>query len=592
MAIVFRSRHEIESLHELADGGEAKIYDYKSGYVIKLFHTKVNLKVKEVKVKFFVSVKDELPDNVVGPQAEVLTNGRFFVGYAMQKLVGAEDLHMLTKQKYLASMHFSNRDVLSIITSFGVDLGKLHSKGILVGDISDYNFQIIGRKNYFIDVDSYGVVGKFMPDAYTELFTCPDSYMQDNTVKFSMENENYNFAVLAFYVLTRIHPFGGTYLPDKRLSTLERMKRKISIIGKYSKDIKIPKIVASWKWMSPQLQSDFLRIFENGEKIDITPSLKDCLNNLKHCSKHDVWYYSKFTECPLCNENAKVKVAPVPVKASKAGSARGPQLVSIFSNPQKDCAYIFDDLYYLTTNYQVVHVPTGRKVNTKTGTKIYFSDDGKFVYIADSDIIKVFDENNECISVIERMPKTDYIIRDTTVFYVDRANNFIKLEVTNSGNRPEYITKVYKPFFEVSEDGRIFIVSKYPGRLRIYTKDYNFDVSYTGWINEYAIKYDPVTHHWLFAYQLSNGNYRTIVFSKDRIKYDDDVIKYNAMPLSNIDFANNTIYDPDDGKIIGTNIVRGIAKEFACGVVDESSRLQFTGKGFKIYNPKDIYKFE
>ena len=64
------------------------------------------------------------------------------------------------------------------------------------------------------------------------------------------------------------------------------------------------------------------------------------------------------------------------------------------------------------------------------------------------------------------------------------------------------------------------------------------------------------------------------------------------MPLGNIDFCNNTIYDPDDGKIVGTNILKGTAKEFPCSVVDEASKLEFTGRGFKIYNQDAIYKFE
>ena len=66
---------------------------------------------------------------------------------------------------------------------------------------------------------------------------------------------------------------------------------------------------------------------------------------------------------------------------------------------------------------------------------------------------------------------------------------------------------------------------------------------------------------------------------------------YNAQTLSNIDFCNNTIYDPADGKIVGTNISKNTAKEFDCSVVDEGSRLQFTGRGFKIYNKQNIYNY-
>ena len=271
----FRSRREIERLNKLAEGGEASIYDYSLDSVLKLFHAKVNLSIKDKKIRFFITVQNRLPKNVIGPQEEATVSGNV-VGYVMKKLVGSEDLHMLVKPKYLASMHLSNKDVLKIMTSFGLDLTKLHSMGIIVGDISDYNFQIIGLKNYFIDVDSYGVSGKFLPDAYTEMFTCPDSYKPNKTVEFSLENEYYNFAVLTFYILTRIHPFGGTYLPDKSMSTLERMKKRISVVGKHSKDIKSRKLSAVGNgchlnfWM---ISSRFLRMVK---KLILHLILKIC----------------------------------------------------------------------------------------------------------------------------------------------------------------------------------------------------------------------------------------------------------------------------------------------------------------------------
>lgn len=587
----FRSRRDIERLNKLAEGGEAAIYDYSLDTVLKLFHTKVNLNIKAKKISFFITVQNQLPKNVIGPKEEAMVNGNV-VGYVMEKLIGAEDLHMLVKPKYLASMHFSNKDVLRIMTSFGLDLNKLHKMGIIVGDISDYNFQIIGLRNYFIDVDSYGVKGKFLPDAYTEIFTCPDSYKSNKTVEFSIENEYYNFAVLTFYILTRIHPFGGTYQFDKGMSTLERMKKRISVVGKYRKDIKIPKIIGSWNWMSPQLLDDFLQIFENGKRIDITPNLEDLLNNLEYCKVHDTWYYSKYNKCPLCDEKAQIKTAPKIVRVKPIPGAKGPQLVVVFSSSSNDCLYILSGNHYLNKNNQAVHIASGRKVSVLRGQKVDFSDDGKVVYVADEKEIKIYDANDRLMSTIERMHKTNYLVRDKVIYYVDKGDNFIKLEITSRGNEPTYLGLCYKPLFEVSEDGRVFVASMYPKRMRVHTNYYDFDVDYTGWVNEYAIKYDKITHHWLFVYQLFNGKFRTIVFSKDKIKYDDDVINYSAMPLSNIDFCNNTVYVPDDGKIVGINTVKGTAKEFSCNVVDEASKLEFTGKGFKIYNQDAIYKFE
>lgn len=585
MAINFKSRSRVDGLNKLAEGGEATIYELDSKTVIKIFKANVDINKKEDKVKHFISIKNQFPKNVIGPEEVVTINGKF-AGYAMRKLIDAEDLHMLTKPKYLAAEKLTNQDVLKIITDFGSDLGKLHATGIIVGDISDYNFQMNGKTGYFIDVDSWGIKDKYAPDAYTEMFTCPDSYSSNGSIKFSLENENYNFAVLAFNMLTRIHPFGGTYFLDKNLSPLERMKKKISIVGKHKSNIKIPKIIGSWKWISPKLEQDFIEIFEQGKKFDITPDLQELFKNMKHCSTHDMYYYSKYNECPLCNENAKVKAAPTVTKATNA--VNGPQITIVFS--ETNCAFILSKLHYFNKNNETVHIETRRKFKVARGNKVYFSKDGKNVYVADEDIIKVYDENNQLTATIERMHKSNYLVKDKNVYYVDKGNNLVKLTITKSGNMPTYLGQVYNPIIE-EDDGKVFVVSTYPKTAIVTTPDYNFEVSYSGKINEYAIKHDKVTNKWLFVYQLPNGNYRTMVFSKKQIEYDDDTIVYNAQTLSNIDFNNNTVYDPADGKIIGINIRKNVAKEFVCDVVDEGSKLEFTGKGFRIYNKNKIYNY-
>ena len=166
MAINFTSRSRIESLKVLAEGGEATIYEYDAKSVIKIFKSGVDLVKKEQKVTFFIQVASKLLKNVIGPQDIVTIRGKF-AGYLMKRLVAVEDLHMLTKPKFLTTEHLTNQDVLQIVTSIGRDLATLHSMGILVGDVSDYNFQISGKSNYFIDVDSWGVNGRFSPDAYT-----------------------------------------------------------------------------------------------------------------------------------------------------------------------------------------------------------------------------------------------------------------------------------------------------------------------------------------------------------------------------------------------------------------------------------------
>ena len=82
MAINFTSKKRLESLNKLAEGGEATIYEYDSKRVIKVFKPNVDLDRKKEKVNYFISIKDQLPKNVIGPEEVVTVQGKF-VGYAM-----------------------------------------------------------------------------------------------------------------------------------------------------------------------------------------------------------------------------------------------------------------------------------------------------------------------------------------------------------------------------------------------------------------------------------------------------------------------------------------------------------------------------
>ena len=66
-------------------------------------------------------------------------------------------------------------------------------------------------------------------------------------------------------------------------------------------------------------------------------------------------------------------------------------------------------------------------------------------------------ENDNLISTIERKYKTNYILKDKDLYYVDKGNNLIKLTISTRGNMPNYLGQVYNPIFEVSDDGKVFV---------------------------------------------------------------------------------------------------------------------------------------
>jgi hypothetical protein len=95
----------------------------------------------------------------------------------------------------------------------------------------------------------------------------------------------------------------------------------------------------------------------------------------------------------------------------------------------------------------------------------------------------------------------------------------------------------------------------------------------------------------LFVYKRPNGKWRTLIFGKSGVEYDSSALRFAAVPLANLCFANGTIYDPNAGKIVGINPLKGTAREFTCAVVNEASALRFEAGGFVIVGDTQICRF-
>lgn len=580
MAINFTAG-QLAKLKLLTEGGEAKIYEYKNNTLIKIFKPHIDIRRKEAKVNKILSGK--MPSNVYGP-IEIVTVNNKFAGYVMKKVENAEVFHQLVKGKYLKTYQITNKDVLELMVDSGKTITAFHKSGGLIGDYNDYNIMMKGNKSYFIDVDSWGISAGLTPDAYTEIFMDPNAMRANGSVDFSLEAEHYNFAVLSFNMLTRLHPFGGTYVKDENMTTMDRMKKKISVLGNHK--ITIPKIIPSWDWMSPQLKAEYQDIFEKGKRQNILGSLEELTDNLEYCKVHKMYYFSKYKECPICNSNAKVAEPPVIVQVTTAKK----NIICVVFEAQ-DVRILLNSSQYVNTNNEVVHIQSKRKVKLERGKMIDFTSDGKFAFVVDSNTITIYDENNKLHSTLERMHKTPYVVKGNYLYFVDRTGTLLKTQVTPNGNIGSNIGQVFNPLFAVSDIGETFVGSFYPKKAIIKINNYNFEVAYKGKIKEYAIKQDSISKKWLFIYQLSNGKYRTMVFGNKVVEYDEEMISYAANPLSNICFYKDTICVPGAGKITMINYVKNLTKEIPCNVVREDSKLNYSNGVFEITNEDKIYQF-
>ncbi|MCL2869252.1 hypothetical protein FWF48_00365 [Candidatus Saccharibacteria bacterium] len=568
----------LRRLNKLAEGGEAIIYDYKPDKVVKVFGSKANLNHKQAKVERLLKAK--LPTEVVLPNDTLLMNGHFN-GYVMAKVAG-EAVHQLTKRKFLQINRLNNKAVLGLTLQISKVLDILHQHGVVVGDISDYNILFEPGKQLqprFIDVDSWGI-GGLSPDAFTEGFMPTEAYLK-NGMQLNANTDLFGFGVLAFNLLSTIHPFNGTLKSSPNMTTMERIRHHASVLG--TNKIIIPKMVPSWQWLSPDLQNAFLQIFEQDVRSSLVSVLEDQLQHSKYCRSHKLYYYDKYSDCPLCSRSARI--IAVPVKATRHQIA-----ISVIFEAA-DVELLLSTHHYLSRSGRIVHISSQRSELVCFGHKVEFSDDGQLAFVASQDAVQVIDDQGAQVGLVERAHGSDFKVIKQMLYYIDRSYQLCSIKFNPLGNQKSCLALAYRPLFGVSAKGDICVVSRYPGKLQVQINQHNFELVCPDKIQEYVITQDGLTGKWLFIYRLNNGKYRTVVFSKTAIEYDQDVLMYNATPLTNLYFYGGIIYDPGNSKIVGTNLTKNSAKEFACSVVDEASALRFDGHKFTIVAQDKIYRF-
>lgn len=575
----------LKKLPKLADGGEATIYEHGADEVIKIFHPTTRVCDKEVKVKNLLA-SGLHASGLVLPTDVVEVNGKF-VGYVMPRINGANPLHDFTKARFVKTEQLSNLDTLQIVANIGEKVDMLHGRQTIIGDVSDNNF-MAGLKPphhvYFIDLDSWGING-LSPDAFTETFVPPESYGA-TSMRLDAASDRFGYAILAFNVLTRLHPFNGTYTKDDNMSITGRIKNGLSVLGKAKGDIIINKAIPSWQWMSPDLLDGFLKIFEKGVRDSIVPLVEDQLKHSKKCPIHAIYYYDRFADCPLCSGQAKIVVVPIPAVVAAVGAA--PKLVVVFES--KDVRLMLGKDSYISTDGDVVHLPSKRRTRFVHG-RTYFAASGRYAIGIDNHSVCVKDVAEKEICNIPRAHNSSFALNGVNLFYVDCSEVVCQLTITSVGLSNGEIQQSHNPLLSANEKGDVFIIARYVDRLLATYGGRDIEIPYAGKITEYAIKYDAKTDSWAFVFELPNGKHRTIVFGKKGIEYDSDIVRYNAMPLSNLCYFAGTMYDPDNGEIVGTNLIKNTAKKFVCAVVDAGSVLEFENGGFNIVTDEKLYRF-
>jgi len=589
----------------IACGGEAEIYEGDtSDTVFKIFQKHINFAVKEQKVKALLqSGRFASPASRVVAPLDILTDKKgAFVGYKMTKITDAEALHQFTKTKFCNLRKITNLDIFKILCAVGEALQTIIHNGAaaVIGDLNDHNVVVktsekdFGKAAFFIDTDSWGI-GNLPPDAYTDGFVPSEAYGKKMSLTPLTDNFSYN--VIAWNLLTKIHPFGGVYNGHDNMSVVDRIHKGASVLGKHKKEITIPKIIQSWTWMSPELQDSFKKSFEDGQRDTVYEIIRDQLQNYRYCNAHNTYFYDKYGTCPLCSGKAKIAVA---VKKISTGQF---VVTEIFSAPNIDFFLDFDKYVIkgVDPSAFIRHVPSGRTIPRGDYTQVEIIDDGNVrndcFFYADKIII-----SGDNLAEIPRQHRSPYQVGKNTIWYISPDGQLTSLKLTKAGNVQTVIVPTHNSLFCANDStGEVFVLQRYHHMsmiTRVYNTSNGHQTSLTnelppiGRIDEYFIQMDAIGRTWVFIYKMPNGLFRTLLFDAPGVKVDRTDIRYTADSLNNMFYVNNTVYDAGDGKITATNLIKNAVKEFPCAEITESSRLRFVDGHFEFISGNKIYKME
>lgn len=323
----------IEAIQEIQDvnddrnmktGGEAKVViNEKTKEVTKYFLIDEKLYREEGKIKFLINIekKQKILSKLIGLDSfkNLIEQGYAFdfsiptsllydehyniiFAFVMKSMPG-NILFKLKNKSFKKKEQIDIKKCLKICLSLGYGIEYAHMLGATIGDLNDKNILVDGEHLHFLDVDSYSLgedkLSVFVLENADPLKVIPvrdtlGNYQLDETgaIKYEAslgkDTDWYAYAIQVFYILTNVHPFGGTYLHDDTLRRQEnihpearikedkkilRMRAKVSMIG-HPNDFSCPLALEAWDWMSPELVEAFIDIFERGKRESIVSILE------------------------------------------------------------------------------------------------------------------------------------------------------------------------------------------------------------------------------------------------------------------------------------------------------------------------------
>lgn len=309
---------EIAKMNLIAEGSEAKVYEYSDTVVIKIFKNNAGKKEEKIAPMLKVETLKKI-SSIAWPLEEIRDKNNKFIGYAMRKAPKGS----CTLQDFFIRKLYK-LDPLAII-DFLVQLldalRNIHMSGFIIADFNPKNYMVTSDGEVFIcDVDNYQFITKshkrFNPEVacseymakslqaclakYKKTCDFPDS-------SFNLKTDAVGVGILAFQLLMNgIHPYQGF--------GTEQVCIEYNILHDYSpyfdrgNKADIKENMPSIDVLTPGLRNLFERVFFGGDmdaiefEAKLIEELKRYANSLTNScngrSKHH--YLPTLQECPWC----------------------------------------------------------------------------------------------------------------------------------------------------------------------------------------------------------------------------------------------------------------------------------------------------
>lgn len=481
------------------------------------------------------------------------TEKKVFKGFIQEKVKDPVSLFLLLNSEKCKELGFTTKEsLLKILVYYGEAIEYMHnspiirkivSEGLIIGDVSGRNalYSKADKKIAIIDTDSVGTK-KYPCCMYTTQFADPINVLKNKNASF--QSDWYSYAVLCFFVLTKVHPFSGIYSEDISMDIQERMEKKISVIGSESQKIKIADDVAvKWDWMPEKLLKAFLDIFEKEKRYSILNILKETYNIITNTEEFIVE-----------NETST-------------------------SNDVESSDYVCEDVEEKNAEDEVKEDEVDNSKKSKLNIKQLFSNNDKII-------------NN------------DEVFVEKSMLYFKDENQNISLHDYKKSTEKMY-NKIFNSHGVKMEnihveDGKGIAIIIYENRKYITSiKDKDFKLIYkmSDVNRHFIIRFDAQNQMYLL---LSCDNVKSYVVKNDKVVKFDNLYKkmsdYQNEKIINFDnqtaFSFNSLYYPEDGYIVKYDLKTGKEQKVYCSdtVVTNDTHVFVYRKGFIILNKEGLFK--